>query len=799
MAQTSPNHSSDQSPIDPALTKAKDRTADTAPLNASAVEQQFQELNQLLHHVDPRREAALHIEHAVDSSVVQAESNTVATELPLAPPPAIEIDNRLVQARLGLASSLLTALRCRDACTAAHCVRVALGCSTWSLALGLPESQRDVLEIAALLHDIGKIGVPDSVLLKPAALTPDEQIVMDVHRTLGLQILESCCASPEVLSIVRHCAAWFDGSRGRIDCEGIDLPQGARILAIVNAFDSMTNPQVYHSAMSHDRAIQELCQCAGTQFDPDLVSRFAQLHATDHQKLHGLVARRWLQELNASMAQEWWRQQFTQQPVGGAAAQDSLHEQKLLENMYDGVIFLGPQLQVMHWNRGAQRLTGINSAGVLQRHFTPGLIRMRDEHGRRVADDQCPVAHAMHTGVQSHRRFIVRSRSGSDLAVDLHIIPVVAPDGSNQGATLLLHDASDEVSLEQRCHLLYEQAIRDPLTQLANRAEFDRAHAIVVEAHRQRRLPCSLIMCDLDHFKEVNDTYGHLAGDEAIRSFSRILKSLSHPGDLVARFGGEEFVILCADSNNATATARAEQVRRAFHELPQAIAGGKACTASFGVTELQPGDTVQTMLNRADRALLMAKQAGRNLVVQLGSGWGDEPTERRRGWWFWQNNSSGPLLERDMVTNVPINITAEKLRGFVADQRGQITMVEGDRVQIHIQSGKFGSGRRRSDRSMPLIVDLQFSTEHRKAQRYSQFAYEVPEATQTNIHVIIRAKRARERRHFVTIEQARHVMASLRAYLMANEVAPATPDSQAQEGTPGESKTGIMMSAWLSP
>jgi diguanylate cyclase (GGDEF)-like protein/putative nucleotidyltransferase with HDIG domain/PAS domain S-box-containing protein len=791
MVQSSPNLSSDQQPIDPELAATKDPPADPAPLNASVVEQQFQDLNQLLHHVEPNQ--------AAQDAVDQVDSNPSPTESPLAPRPPAEFDNRLVQARLGLAGSLLTALRCRDACTAAHCIRVALGCSTWSLALEVPESQRDALEVAALLHDIGKIGVSDAVLLKPAALSPEEQVVMDGHRTLGLQILESCCASPEVVSIVRHCAAWFDGSRGRIDCQGIDLPVGARILAIVNAFDSMTNPQVYHSAMSHDRAIQELCQCAGTQFDPDLVFRFAQLHATDHQKLHGLVARRWLQELDASMAQEWWRQQYIQYPVGGLGTNDSLHEQKLLENMYDGVIFLGPQLQVMHWNRGAQRLTGINSAGVIQRRFTPGLIHMRDEHGGRVADDQCPVSHAMYTGVQSHRRFVVRSRSGSNLAVDLHIIPVVGPDGSNQGITLLLRDASDEVSLEQRCHHLYEQAIRDPLTQLANRAEFDRAHAIVVEAHRQRRLPCSLIMCDLDHFKEVNDTYGHLAGDEAIKSFARILKSLSHPGDLVARFGGEEFVILCADSNNATATARAEQIRRAFHELPQAIAGGKTCTASFGVTELQPGDTVQTMLNRADRALLMAKQAGRNLVVQIGSGWSDEPTERRRGWWFWQNNSSGPLLERDMVTNVPVNITAEKLLGFVADQRGQITSVEGNCVQIHIHSGKFGSGRRRSDRSMPLVVDLQFSTENRKPQRYAHYAFEVPEVAQTNIHVIIRAKRARERRHFVTLEQARHVMASLRAYLMANEAAPSRPDRQTQSDNSAGSKTGIMMSAWLSP
>jgi diguanylate cyclase (GGDEF)-like protein len=798
MAQSAPNQQPNSAPVEPPHAQTARSPAHPAPASAVRVDEKFQALNRLLDHVEQRYEAPESVPPPIPDS--SHERRSTDSKGPSAHPSESKLDNRLVEARLGLASSLLTALCHRDASTAAHCVRVALSCSTWSLELELPDSQRDSLEIAALLHDIGKIGVPNAILLKPGALTPDEQAVMDGHRTLSLQILESCCASPEVVSIVRHCSAWFDGTRGRIDCQGIDLPLGARILSIVNAFDSMTNPQVYRSAMSRDRAIQELCQCAGTQFDPDLVFRFAQLHAADQQKLHGLVARRWLQEIDANSVQDWWRQQLVHQHSSGLSMPDMLHQQKLLENMYDGVVFLGPQLQVLHWNRGAQRLTGINAAGVLQRLFTPSLINMRDEHGRFVSDDRCPVAHAMHSGVQSRRRFVVCSRSGSDLSVDLHIIPVVGPDGATQGATLLLHDASDEASLEERCHHLYEQAIRDPLTQLANRAEFDRAHAIFLEAHRQSRLPCSLIICDLDRFKEVNDTYGHLAGDEAIKSFARLLKSISHPGDLVARFGGEEFVILCADSDNATATARAEQVRRAFHELPQSMTGGKSCSASFGVTELQPGDTVQTMLNRADRALLMAKQAGRNLVVQLGSGWSEEPLERRRRWWFWQHKSAGPLLERDLITNVPINITAEKLRGFVADQRGQITSVEDDCVEIFILSGKFGSARRRSDRSMPLIVDLQFSSVNRKAQRHSPSASEAPDAVQTNIHVIIRAKRARERRHFVTLEQARHVMASLRSYLMANEVVPPTADEQSspQSDQPVVTR-GIMMSAWLSP
>ncbi len=585
---------------------------------AASVDERLQQLSALLDYFEP-------------ASGQSAAADADATETD-------KYENRIAQVRLGMAASLFTALRCKNTATAAHSVRVALGCSAWALAMEFPDSQRDAIEVAALLHDIGKIGIADRLLLKPGALTLEEQALMDRHRAMGLEILQSCCASPSVLEIVRQAPTWFDGTKFKQDCAGLQLSVGARMLAIVDAYDSMTTPQVYRAAISPDRAIKELCDFAGRQFDPQLVVLFAELQSSDQHKLHHRVARRWLQELDPQVANNWWQHQA---PAGGnrRLTPDWLHQQRLLENMYEGVFFLDANLQVLLWNRGAERLTGINGQSMIQHHFVPSLVNMRNAHGAEISDGECPVAQAVHSGVQSLRRLVIRSRNGQDLAVNLHTIPVVGPDGATQGASVLLHDVSGEASLEERCHSLYEQAIRDPLTQLANRAEFDRVHAMFVDAHLERRLPCSLIICDIDRFKQVNDKFGHLAGDEVIKSFSQILKSGCRPGDLVARFGGEEFVMLCADCNNATAAARAEQLRKAFSDLPQAVLGGKPCSASFGVTEIQPGDNSQTMLNRADRGLLMAKESGRNLVVQLGSGMSNLPLERRRKSWFWQRGT----------------------------------------------------------------------------------------------------------------------------------------------------------------
>ena len=219
----------------------------------------------------------------------------------------VRYQNQLAQVRLGVASSLFIALRAKHAPTAAHCLRVALGCSSWSLLLDLEDQHRDELEVAALLHDIGKIGVPDRLLLKPAKLTTEEAATITRHRAIGEQILLSCCASQEVLNIVKYAPAWYDGSQA-----GFRLASAAtcrwvpRICSIIDAFDAMTTNQVYRRAMSRERAMVELFECAGTQFDPDLVEQFCDFLATDQIKLSAEMSRRWLKELSSDRSNAFW-------------------------------------------------------------------------------------------------------------------------------------------------------------------------------------------------------------------------------------------------------------------------------------------------------------------------------------------------------------------------------------------------------------------------------------------------------------------------------------------------------------
>jgi diguanylate cyclase (GGDEF)-like protein/PAS domain S-box-containing protein len=180
-------------------------------------------------------------------------------------------------------TALITALAYRDHTTAAHSRRVADLCIATAEGL-LSLSDCYTLEVAALLHDIGKIGVPDSILLKPGPLTPDEWDVMRRNETIGIEIIRTSFASPTLSAIVENYQTHYGAVARRGQPSGNRIPIGARILAIADAYDAMVSDRVYRKGRSRKEAFAELRQCAGQQFDPELVERFiaiVQIHEAE--------------------------------------------------------------------------------------------------------------------------------------------------------------------------------------------------------------------------------------------------------------------------------------------------------------------------------------------------------------------------------------------------------------------------------------------------------------------------------------------------------------------------------------
>jgi diguanylate cyclase (GGDEF)-like protein/putative nucleotidyltransferase with HDIG domain len=181
-------------------------------------------------------------------------------------------------------ASLMSALAFRHPETAAHSARVAeLAVIT---ARGLMSAKDAyVLEIGALLHDIGKIGVPDCILLKPGPLTPEEWEVMQIHDRIGVEIIESSFANQQLVDILRHHHAWYgDHWRRSVRPIGNDIPLAARIVSIADAYDAIVSDRVYRPSRTQQEAFDELRRCAGTQFDPELVERFISV-VEEHKSL----------------------------------------------------------------------------------------------------------------------------------------------------------------------------------------------------------------------------------------------------------------------------------------------------------------------------------------------------------------------------------------------------------------------------------------------------------------------------------------------------------------------------------
>ncbi len=172
-------------------------------------------------------------------------------------------------------NTLLAALRFRDPQTVEHTQRVARLCGEFSRVLAVSPDDRVVLEIAALVHDVGKLATPDEILNKHGVLSDDEFAVAQRHREISVSILSSCFSEQRLVDIVRFSDRWYDGSHG--EPAGERLPLGARVLAIVSLFDDLLAGRAWWQPHTPDEALAELVRGSGTQFDPMLVARFVEL------------------------------------------------------------------------------------------------------------------------------------------------------------------------------------------------------------------------------------------------------------------------------------------------------------------------------------------------------------------------------------------------------------------------------------------------------------------------------------------------------------------------------------------
>jgi len=170
--------------------------------------------------------------------------------------------------------TLLSALKCKDDYTWGHSLRVAYFCVSVGREMGFSEAEIYELEVSALFHDIGKIGVPDSVLLKPSRLTDEEFLEMKLHPSKSFEILKDFPVFNKIASNVKYHHERFDGRGYPEGIKGEDIPLNARIILIADTFDAMTSTRPYRKGLPFEMAFAELKEFGGTQFDPNIVEKF---------------------------------------------------------------------------------------------------------------------------------------------------------------------------------------------------------------------------------------------------------------------------------------------------------------------------------------------------------------------------------------------------------------------------------------------------------------------------------------------------------------------------------------------
>lgn len=502
---------------------------------------------------------------------------------------------------------LLLALQFRDSATVRHSRRVALLATGLAQHLGWESGQLRKLEIAALLHDIGKIGVPDNILYKPGALNPDETELFTAYYHVGSDVLQACRVEEETRHMVDQSQTRYSASHEGYRKCGQNVPLGSRILAVCDAYESLSTPKAFRDARTHDEIIAILEEGSGTLFDGNLVAALSRWTKSDGLKL-------------ADLGQGVGDSGEGSSTLSADDFFEALHISQMfsylynLETMYDGLMLLDADLRVMVWSRSAEELFGRPASEMLGSSWSPRLLNYVDQSDEPLPESHSSVRRVLSMARGSTSRMAFMNPDGRRREIEVQTLPLLDEHGNLQAIAEIYRDL--ERTTAKRSHEIHQlklAASRDALTSVANRGELETQLAsLALNYSRSSSEIFSVIFVDADHFKRINDNYGHGVGDQVLIDLARLLQEETYSGETIGRYGGEEFMVLCPGANLEQAIRRAERLRVALHRTRLGGSAKLRCTASFGVAEMEPGDSVESILRRVDEALYQAKEEGRD-------------------------------------------------------------------------------------------------------------------------------------------------------------------------------------------
>ncbi len=571
---------------------------------------------------------------------------------------------------------LAMAIEAKDQETHDHLFRVRNYVEVVGRALHLRKVEMNALHTAALLHDIGKLAVPEHIINKPGKLTPEEFEKMKIHPVVGADILERVKFPYPVVPIVRSHHEWWNGKGYPDGLKGDEIPIGARILTVVDCFDALTSDRPYRKGKSLDDAMALVRSLSGTQFDPEVVEIF-QEHCVELERQTRRGVEKEFIPLQTEIAV--WRGEA---PGAGFEAQNSVSEQngEMPENRHDllpsGAVTASLNL-IAAASQEAQTLfqmsQSLGSSLSLQETISVMASRLH-----RLIPFECCALYLKRDNA------VVLQHVDGDGAKCFSAQPIPMGEGisgwvAQSGKAILNGNASVEPSYHEksgqneplrtalamplfdlkkeifgvltlyatradsfsRDHLRIMQVMESKLSMsLQNAFSFNRAESnadtdfltglpnarrlflqLETELDRCRRSGefLSIVMCDLNSFKEVNDREGHLAGNMLLSRIGDHFRSGCRPYDTVARIGGDEFVFLLPGMHADECQERLHDISLMVESACAMVSLETKVSASLGAcTFPRDGETAEELLAVADRRMYLHKQAHHGATVGAG-------------------------------------------------------------------------------------------------------------------------------------------------------------------------------------
>jgi diguanylate cyclase (GGDEF)-like protein/putative nucleotidyltransferase with HDIG domain len=546
--------------------------------------------------------------------------------------------------------ALSLAIEAKDHSTHDHLRRVQTYAVQLGKDLGLTDAELNALRAASMLHDIGKLAVPEQILSKPGRLTPEEFDRMKIHPIVGAEILDRVQFPYPVVPIVRSHHEKWDGSGYPYGLKREAIPIGARILSVVDCFDALTSERPYRRAMSADEAMKHLVSEIDTSFDPRVVAAIekryveleqgvrrsettkspfptvtnsnrsvapsagfadvpnaAEVRATSF--LASIVSARQEAQLLFELAQTLGNSLSLRETLSVVAI-------RLKEMIpYDLIVFYVCQDQklVPRYVHGVD----YDLFRSLEMPIGQGISGWVAQNKKPIINGD-PMAESKHLGDPT-RVSVLRSTlsiplQGRDGVAGVLTLYLKEKQAFTKDHLRMLMAASSKLGLSVENSLQFEKAqdsaSTDFLTGLPN-ARSICAHLDTELARSERSgQPLAVLLCDLNGFKTVNDNFGHLVGNKLLEEIARNFRTVCREYDLVGRLGGDEFVLVLPEFTTTTVKELLPRIELAVVEAGRVVCGKKVVTVSVGAAFYpQNGVTAEELLSEADRGMYEAKES----------------------------------------------------------------------------------------------------------------------------------------------------------------------------------------------